>query len=181
MSRLRRHLPNALTTLRLLLAILFFWIPFAYQLTVVLIAAATDLLDGALARRWKVESEYGRVLDPIADRAFVGVMAVTFFVDARVTLIQLLLVGLRDVVVALGAAAILAAGRRSDFSRISTRAPGKAATVAQFVFLVSVLVLGGAMWSLVVITALISAAAAFDYAHHYWRNTRLEAELPHEV
>lgn len=36
------------------------------------LSAFTDWLDGALARRWQVESAFGRLLDPIADKLVVG-------------------------------------------------------------------------------------------------------------
>lgn len=36
------------------------------------LSAFTDWLDGALARRWQVESAFGRLLDPIADKLIVG-------------------------------------------------------------------------------------------------------------
>jgi cardiolipin synthase len=35
-------------------------------------AALTDWLDGHLARRWRSTSEFGRMLDPIADKLLVG-------------------------------------------------------------------------------------------------------------
>ncbi|MCC5823772.1 MAG: CDP-diacylglycerol--glycerol-3-phosphate 3-phosphatidyltransferase [Phycisphaerales bacterium] len=35
------------------------------------IAALTDALDGHLARKWKVESKFGRVMDPLADKLLV--------------------------------------------------------------------------------------------------------------
>jgi len=83
-----RHVPNALTASRLLLAGVFFamlayyqnqsalprhgealWLNFA--LIVYLIALATDFLDGYLARRWKVEGVFGRVVDPFVDKVLV--------------------------------------------------------------------------------------------------------------
>lgn len=36
-----------------------------------IIAAVTDALDGHLARKWKVESKFGRVMDPFADKLLV--------------------------------------------------------------------------------------------------------------
>lgn len=36
-----------------------------------IIAAVTDALDGHLARKWKVESKFGRVMDPMADKLLV--------------------------------------------------------------------------------------------------------------
>ena len=79
-----RSVPNQLTMLRLVLAAAFFlvlnqyrfysetpgWIlPIAIALFV--LAALTDLLDGYLARRWEVESTFGRIMDPFCDKVLV--------------------------------------------------------------------------------------------------------------
>ncbi|MGA2440592.1 MAG: CDP-alcohol phosphatidyltransferase family protein [Tepidisphaeraceae bacterium] len=83
-----RHVPNALTASRLVLAGVFFAMLAYYQnqsalprhgeavwlniaLIVYLIALATDFLDGYLARRWKVEGAFGRVVDPFVDKVLV--------------------------------------------------------------------------------------------------------------
>ena len=36
-----------------------------------IIAAITDALDGHLARKWKVESKFGRIMDPMADKLLI--------------------------------------------------------------------------------------------------------------
>ncbi len=72
-------LPNTLTTLRLLAALLvpvmFLWFqrPWAdaFALALFVGAALTDFLDGWIARAWRQESAFGRMLDPIADKAMV--------------------------------------------------------------------------------------------------------------
>ncbi len=72
-------LPNWLTVLRLLaapgLAIMFLYFtrPWADWFALVLFsgAAATDWIDGYLARSWKQETKLGAMLDPIADKAMV--------------------------------------------------------------------------------------------------------------
>src|SRR5918993_1355115 len=79
-----RHVPNALTASRLLLAAVFFTILSFYQhegrgdptmlniaFVIYLIALFTDFLDGYLARRWKVEGAFGRVVDPFVDKVLV--------------------------------------------------------------------------------------------------------------
>ncbi|PWE32287.1 CDP-diacylglycerol--glycerol-3-phosphate 3-phosphatidyltransferase [Maritimibacter sp. 55A14] len=71
--------PNTLTVLRLLAApgvavmFLYFHRPWAdwFALALFLGASLTDFLDGYLARAWKQESKFGRMLDPIADKAMV--------------------------------------------------------------------------------------------------------------
>lgn len=72
-------LPNILTVLRLLaaplVALVFVLLPrpFADWIALVLFvgAAATDWLDGRIARAWGLESRFGAMLDPIADKAMV--------------------------------------------------------------------------------------------------------------
>ena len=79
-----RHVPNALTASRLVLAAVFFVILSFYQhegrgdpsllniaFVVYLVALFTDFLDGYLARRWKVEGAFGRVVDPFVDKVLV--------------------------------------------------------------------------------------------------------------
>lgn len=83
-----RHVPNALTASRLLLAGVFFAMLAYYQnqgtlehhgdviwlnsaLIIYLVALVTDFLDGYLARRWKVEGVFGRVVDPFVDKVLV--------------------------------------------------------------------------------------------------------------
>ncbi|MCC6580039.1 MAG: CDP-alcohol phosphatidyltransferase family protein [Phycisphaeraceae bacterium] len=77
-------MPNLLTGGRLLLAIVFFGMLSYYQyegrgdpwflsvaFVVYLVALITDFLDGYLARRWKVEGTFGRVVDPFVDKVLV--------------------------------------------------------------------------------------------------------------
>lgn len=73
------NLPNILTVLRLLAApglavmFLYFHRPYAdwFALLLFVSAAATDWIDGYLARAWKQETKLGAMLDPIADKAMV--------------------------------------------------------------------------------------------------------------
>ncbi|MDP3778473.1 MAG: CDP-alcohol phosphatidyltransferase family protein [bacterium] len=79
----RRYLtiPNMLSSLRikLVVPIVLAFNAKMFMLTVVLflISALSDALDGIIARRWKMESDFGRVLDPLADKiTFVTLIAV---------------------------------------------------------------------------------------------------------
>jgi cardiolipin synthase (CMP-forming) len=76
-----RFVPNALTVLRLcaLPVIVYLYgrdAPGASWTTavVVLVAALSDVADGYVARRYHVQSEFGRWVDPIVDRAFFFVL-----------------------------------------------------------------------------------------------------------
>ena len=77
-----RHVPNLITILRLLLTVVFFIIlnindvdSFSRQMwlgfIVFIVATLTDILDGYLARKWKVESAFGRIVDPFVDKILI--------------------------------------------------------------------------------------------------------------
>ena len=76
---MRWTIPNILTVTRLAaapgvaLAFVLFNRPYADWLAIALfvMAALTDYVDGRLARAWQQESNFGRMLDPIADKAMV--------------------------------------------------------------------------------------------------------------
>ncbi|MFT7593299.1 MAG: cardiolipin synthase [Paracoccaceae bacterium] len=76
---MRWTVPNILTVMRLLaapgLALMFLYFnrPYAdwFALLLFVTAAATDWIDGYLARAWKQETKLGTMLDPIADKAMV--------------------------------------------------------------------------------------------------------------
>jgi len=72
------NLPNQLTSLRLLLAVIMFcmipWehsITYAIALVLFLVAAGTDWLDGYFARKYSQVTTLGRILDPFADKVII--------------------------------------------------------------------------------------------------------------
>lgn len=83
-----RYLPNALTTLRLLLALplglLILRQEYSLALAIGLLAGITDALDGYAARKLNSFSRFGAALDPIADKILV---TIAFLCFARVELI----------------------------------------------------------------------------------------------
>ena len=76
------NLPNALTVLRLLLVPLFVWLLLRDEgndavsrvLAVVVFIAAmvTDYVDGRIARERGLVTSFGKIVDPIADKALIG-------------------------------------------------------------------------------------------------------------
>ncbi len=73
-------IPNVLTLFRIALVpvfALFFVLPGdvwrLMAFVVFCLAGVSDALDGALARKFKASSDFGRMLDPIADKVLVGV------------------------------------------------------------------------------------------------------------
>ncbi len=82
----RKNIPNQLTMLRLVLTAAFLAVLHLYRFAhepaspawvlpvaavLFVLGAVTDMLDGHLARRWKVESKFGRIMDPFCDKILV--------------------------------------------------------------------------------------------------------------
>jgi len=65
-------------------------------------AAATDQLDGWLARRWHVESRFGTVADPLADRLMIDTAVIGLVLHGRLPWPALALIVARDLVLILG-------------------------------------------------------------------------------
>jgi CDP-diacylglycerol--glycerol-3-phosphate 3-phosphatidyltransferase len=157
----RAQIPNALTVARLLLIPIF---------AVVLIAAdgghswpaaimfgaagVTDQVDGWLARRWQVESAFGKIADPLADRLMIDVAVLLLWVDDRLPWIALAIPA-RDLVLIGGYK--LVAERGYEFS---VNAAGKAATWLLYASLAFVMVTrAGTDWPLWIFWAGVALAA----------------------
>ena len=81
------NVPNALTLLRLLLVPVFAWLLLrdggtdsvsrVWSSIVFVVAGATDFVDGELARRQGLVTSFGKIVDPIADKALTGAALVS--------------------------------------------------------------------------------------------------------
>jgi CDP-diacylglycerol--glycerol-3-phosphate 3-phosphatidyltransferase len=124
------QLPNALTLTRLALIPVFVVLMVraghrpSWPAGVVFgIAGITDQVDGFLARRWRVESRFGKLADPLADRLMIDAAVILLFAYDRLPWAGLAVVLGRDV--ALLAGSVLLAPRGIE---IDVNLAGKAAT-----------------------------------------------------
>lgn len=102
-----RFIPNALCILRMLLVVPVAWLllkeDFRTTLWLFAFAAATDGLDGFLAKRCGWTSELGKILDPLADKILlVGTYVTLTFIGFVPLWLTATVVG-RDVVITVGA------------------------------------------------------------------------------
>ncbi len=74
----------------------------AWALVVFVVAAATDFLDGYLARRWHVITSFGKLADPIADKALVLGTLLMLVITDGVPWWPLAVLFVREVVVTVG-------------------------------------------------------------------------------
>jgi CDP-diacylglycerol--glycerol-3-phosphate 3-phosphatidyltransferase len=103
------RLPNALTTARLAVLPLFWWVLLEAEngqstLAFVIfgLASLTDWFDGWLARRYSSFSRFGRLADPLADRLLIDSAVILLWHHGRLPLLAPILIIGRDLVLALG-------------------------------------------------------------------------------
>ena len=112
-----QQLPNALTVARLLLIPIFVALMLgadgghSWPAGIVFgIAGITDQIDGFLARRWQVESQFGRIADPLADRLMIDASVILLFIAGRMPWAGLVVILGRDLVLMLGYKAVAPQG-----------------------------------------------------------------------
>ncbi len=166
------NIPNMLTMLRLVLvipfAILVFWHfgetgPQIWAAAIFAVAAATDFADGALARKMNIVTTFGKVADPIADKALTGIALIALSVHGAIPWwITIVILGRELVVTALRFWVI-------KYGVISASRGGKAKTVAQLVAIFLYLLPLAGFWAdlrLVIlwIALLLTLVTGIDYA-----------------
>jgi CDP-diacylglycerol--glycerol-3-phosphate 3-phosphatidyltransferase len=134
-------LPNALTVARLILVPIYVVLILtsdgghSWPAAIVFgVAAVTDQVDGWLARRWRVESEFGKVADPLADRLMIDAAVVLLWHAGRLPWVALAIPA-RDL--ALIAGYKLVVGRGYE---LAVNLAGKAATWLLYASLAFVMV-----------------------------------------
>jgi cardiolipin synthase (CMP-forming) len=69
---------------------------------VCLLASFSDILDGYLARKYNEVTEFGKIIDPLADKVAVGVIIIKLFLLDQIPAYYFLMIILRDIIIFLG-------------------------------------------------------------------------------
>jgi len=184
---IRRSIPNALTIARFVAIPVFIWLyldagdgPAWGAAIFFAAAAATDQLDGYLARRWHVESSFGKVADPLADRLMIGTAAVLMLATGRIPILAGLVILGRDIVLVLGYRILSPGGYELEVTFL-----GKLATWVLYASVALVLVTEeGTDWPIVLlwIGVGLSLAAGVQYGLRAWKHTHSgrDSRVQHE-
>ena len=162
------QLPNALTLARLLLIPVYVVLILAadegrsWPAAIVFgVAGVTDQVDGFLARRWRVESWFGKIADPLADRLMIDAAVLLLWHADRLPWVALAIPA-RDLLVMLATPFAVQHGYRFEVNLV-----GKVATWLLYASLAFVMVTHeGADWPLWVfwIGFVLAITALLGYA-----------------
>lgn len=153
-KQIDKNLPNKLTILRILLVpvfIIVLWLPmitgnsnieFASKITAALIfafSAITDFVDGKIARKYNLVSNFGKFMDPLADKfLIIGALlaAIPVYKEFTVMLVIALLI---TVFRELAVSSMRLVAKNADGVVIAAALPGKIKTFSQCIFVILLL------------------------------------------
>ena len=114
MSDSKRRLwtiPNVLTLIRLILVPVYWVLMLGYHLDywalgAFLLASATDMLDGFLARRMQCITDFGKLMDPLADKLMVLSVLFTLLIRGIIPWEPVALLGGKELLMLIGGACL---------------------------------------------------------------------------
>ena len=138
-SRLR-HLPNLISTLRVVLVIPSAWYlwteQYTYALVLMAVAAVSDAVDGWLARAFNWTSVFGEIVDPVADKLLIGTLFVVLTLKGHIPIWLVAVIVGRDLIILLGAVAYRLTFGEEEFPPTMV---SKANTAVQLIVLIALL------------------------------------------
>lgn len=130
------NLPNALTLFRLALIPLYVRVFFSdlpysnmWALVIVIVAGITDIIDGYIARRFRLTTELGAMLDPLADKLMMLTVFLSLFISGRISFWAGLAIVVRDLGMIIGSAIFHLRGKKT----VPANMMGKATTVLHYI------------------------------------------------
>ncbi len=157
------NLPNKLTILRIALvpffvAAMLINIPFRYLVALVLfsVASLTDMLDGKIARKYGLVTNFGKFMDPLADKVLVMSALICFIPCFNLSSVAVIIIMAREFLVT-----SLRLVASSEGLVIAADKWGKIKTASTMVWICVALFLSGIGVDGVVFSVIFNAGAAF--------------------
>jgi cardiolipin synthase (CMP-forming) len=172
------NLPNLITLGRLILVPVIVWLlvsgEMATAFAAFLVAGLSDAADGFLAKRFKMETELGAYLDPLADKMLIVCIFVTLGISGHLPAWLVIAVVSRDVLIVM---AVVLSWVMGQPVKIKPLIVSKANTLAQIILAGTVLAdeAFGLNWSvlrtlLIATTAALTVASLVSYLDRWMRH-----------
>lgn len=166
------NIPNVLTIFRIVLVPVFLYFVRINELhtaaIIFIVAGVTDSIDGFIARRFNMRTEFGANMDPFADKFLLVSAYIALTAKGLVPIWLTVPVIIKDSFLLSGVFALRTAGRKVV---ISPSVFGKSTTVLQIVTVVYAMLIGkgAAFTALCALTAIVTIYAWLDYIRREFR------------
>ncbi|HRX29751.1 MAG TPA: CDP-diacylglycerol--glycerol-3-phosphate 3-phosphatidyltransferase [Saprospiraceae bacterium] len=98
------NIPNIISVARVPMAIACSYLAFqntfeslVWSFLLFLLASITDYIDGYLARKWNIVSNFGKIMDPIADKILILGVLLAFYVNGLIPIYIFIILSLREI------------------------------------------------------------------------------------
>lgn len=126
------NVPNVLTVFRIMLVPVYLYVffsngPYSIELAfgILILAGITDIVDGYIARKYKLITDFGKMMDPFADKLMMLAVITSFLLTERISLGAALFFFIRDIGMILSSAIFHFRGKKT----VPANAFGKVTTV----------------------------------------------------
>ncbi|WP_346773996.1 CDP-diacylglycerol--glycerol-3-phosphate 3-phosphatidyltransferase [Brevibacillus sp. SYP-B805] len=130
------NVPNALTVVRIALIPAYLYIffnPFPYHVeiayAILIIAGITDIVDGYIARKYKLVTPFGTMMDPLADKLMMMAVIASLFLTSRISVWATIVFFMRDLAMIVTSAVFHLRGKKT----VPANAFGKVTTVLFYI------------------------------------------------
>lgn len=133
--------PNLLSVVRLLLIPIIIWLYVGAEnsyaaIAMIILSGLTDIADGFIARRFNMISDFGKILDPIADKLTQAALIICLTVKHKLMFVLIALFAVKELI--MGTLGLIAIRKKDSVN--SAKWYGKANTVILYAVM-SVLIL----------------------------------------
>src|SRR6056297_911508 len=160
------NLPNKITVSRILMVPIFIWVILSgiqnsrlIAAVIFIIASVTDFIDGYLARKYELITDFGKLMDPMADKILVA--------SALIALVQIGRISVWPVVIILAREFLITSFRSLAASKglvIAASIWGKIKTNTQMFAIILLMLTNGAIADIMLwISVLSTILSAVDY------------------
>ena len=160
------NLPNILTIIRLLMVPLFIVAFFNYGFfiaaVIFILACITDVLDGIIARKYNLITNFGTIMDPLADKLMQFSAFLCLFISGKIHLWVVAVVFFKEFIMALGALVLY---RKKII--VPAKNPGKISTIITSFAVVLILIFDKFVLTLSIIAVLSTLLALLYYIFNF--------------
>ena len=178
-------IPNIMGYFRIILALLYVWMfyktlegaPYWPVIVIIVVSGLTDLLDGKIARRFNMVTDWGKMIDPIADKITIGAIILSLVFKYKIILPMILLYIVKEGYMAIAGMMLMKRGHKIEGAKFY----GKVCTFATYVILIAILLVPSMNDALVMVLVAVNMAimvyTLVKYILYYGKLFQEEAEL----
>lgn len=138
-------IPNIMGYFRIVLAVLYVWAfyksldgaPYWPIIAIIVVSGLTDFLDGKIARKFNMVTDWGKMLDPIADKVTIGAIILSLVFKYKIIIPMIVLYVIKEGYMAIAGMLLMKKGHKIEGAKMY----GKVCTFATYLILIVILLI----------------------------------------